>query len=199
MIASIIVYCLEIRVLLPKQVWSSVQTLVVVCLVGPVLGGLPSPATLASVFFRGMSDQLTFQLCLLRTAVKNGVSRSGTHKVTKLHVPWNPSPQALVVDPTHLNLIQIRRPEHVMRKWIEDGLSEMTTSSQLLKLFQMDLTASAQVLAQDLFSMSPKFPRLMSHIFSLSNVAYGPSMLDKFLEIEHGYSDQAKYKPPTHH
>lgn len=113
-IASIIVYRLEIGVLLPKQVWSSVQTLVSICLVMPVLGRLPSSAVLASVFFRGMSDQLTFQLNLLRTAVKNGVSKAEIHKVAKMHVPWHPSLQALVVDPTCLNLVQIRRLERVM-------------------------------------------------------------------------------------
>ncbi|DBA13213.1 TPA_asm: L polymerase [Bombay duck fish bornavirus] len=179
-IASIVVYCLEVRVLLPRSIWGNVDRLVALALVGPMIGGLPSPAVLPSVFFRGMSDQLTFQLSLLRTAVLVGASKAEIHRIAKLRVPHSPSPQALVVDPTCLNISQVRRPERVIRSWIEEGLSEMNSSSRLAKLFQLDLTGRALTLATDLYSMSPKFPRLMSYIFSLSNVAYGLSMLDKF-------------------
>ncbi|TNN26625.1 RNA-directed RNA polymerase L [Liparis tanakae] len=79
-----------------------------------------------------MSDQLTFQLSLLRTAVQKGVSTAVIRRIAKLVVPSRPSPQALVVDPTCLNISQIRRPERVVRQWIEEGLAEMTSSSRLL-------------------------------------------------------------------
>nr|DBA13207.1 TPA_asm: L polymerase [Para molly bornavirus] len=179
-VASIVVYCLEVRVLLPKSIWGNVSRLVALALVGPMVGGLPSPAVLPSVFFRGLSDQLTFQLSLLRTAISVGASKTEIHRIAKLKIPFIPSPQALVVDPTCLNISQLRRPERVIRSWIEEGLAEMNSSSRLAKLFRLDLTTRALTLATDLFSMSPKFPRLMSYIFSLSNVAYGLSMLDKF-------------------
>lgn len=106
-IASIIVSCLETRILLPSSIWNNVQRMVALALVGKTIGGLPSPATLASAFFRGMSDQLTFQLSLLRTALSLGVSAAEINRVAKLCIPKSPSPQALVVDPTYLNISQM--------------------------------------------------------------------------------------------
>lgn len=56
----------------------------------------------------------------------------------------------------------------------------MTGSSHILNLMKMDISSRGEVLAIDLFQMEPKYPRLMSYLFTKSNVAYGLSMLDKF-------------------
>lgn len=44
----------------------------------------------------------------------------------------------------------------------------------------MDITSKGETLAKDLFAVKPKYPRLMSYLFTKSNVACGLSMLDKF-------------------
>ncbi|DBA13183.1 TPA_asm: L polymerase [little skate bornavirus] len=180
LIASIVAHVLELHILLPRSITKNIQLMCAIALVGPILGGLPSPATLPAVMFRGTADPLTFQLALLQHAIHAGVSSSEIHRVTKIITPSSPSIMALISDPTCLNLIQLRRPERILREWIESSLSEMTESSKLLSLLNMGLTDKAEVLAEDLFSMTPKFPRLMSYLFSNANVAYGLSMIDKF-------------------
>lgn len=44
----------------------------------------------------------------------------------------------------------------------------------------MDITSKGEILAKDLFAVEPKYPRLMSYLFTKSNVDCGLSMLDKF-------------------
>lgn len=54
----------------------------------------------------------------------------------------------------------------------------------------MDITLKGETLAKDLFAMELKYPRLMSYLFTKSNVAYGLSMLDKFQK--YSYWNQVK-------
>lgn len=56
----------------------------------------------------------------------------------------------------------------------------MTGSSRVLTLIQMDITSKGEILANDLFTMEPKYPWLMSYLFTKNNGAYGLLMLDKF-------------------
>nr|KAF6311906.1 hypothetical protein mPipKuh1_009097 [Pipistrellus kuhlii] len=48
---------------------------------------------------------------------------------------------------------------------------------------QMDSTSKGETLAEDLFAVEPKYPRLMSYLFTKSNVACGFSMLNKFQKL----------------
>lgn len=179
-VGGIVVYVIEIVVLLPEEIYKNHQLVAAIGLVGPILGGLPSPATLPSAMLRGVPDPLTFQLSLLKSAISIGVSKSCIHQVAKLQIPNEPRALALCSDPTCLNIIPLRRPEIVLKTWIEESLSEMMGSSRVLRLMKMDITAKGEVLAKDLFNMEPKYPRLMSYLFTKSNVVYGLSMLDKF-------------------
>lgn len=137
-----------------------------------------------------VADLLTLQLSLLKNAVNIGISGGYIHQITKLEVPIESSALALCSDPTCLNIIFLRRREVVLKTWIKESLSEMTGSSRVLKLMQMDITLKGETLAKDLFAMELKYPRLMSYLFTKSNVAYGLSMLDKFQK--YSYWNQVK-------
>lgn len=76
-----------------------------------------------------VADLLTLQLSLLKNAVNIGISGGYIHQITKLEVPIESSALALCSDPTCLNVIFLRRPEVVLKTWIEESLSEMTGSS----------------------------------------------------------------------
>ncbi|DBA13189.1 TPA_asm: L polymerase [electric eel bornavirus] len=178
--AALAVYVIEQAILLPKDITSDVDLCTAIGLVGPTLGGLPSPATLPSVFYRGLSDPLTFQLKLLASARLNSVPDKLIKQVCKLQFLSVPSPMALCVDPCCLNIAQIRRPERILREWIEESLSDQTQSSRIMDLVKMEPVAKAEALASTLINMEPKFSRLMSYIFTKSNAAYGISILDKF-------------------
>ncbi|DBA13175.1 TPA_asm: L polymerase [finepatterned puffer bornavirus] len=180
LISSIMVYVIELRILLPRKIHEDLDLMTCIGLVGPTIGGLPSPATLPSVMYRGLPDPLSFQLKLLSVAVDLGVSKATLHQVAKIIVPTAKNPLALCVDPTCLNLLPLRRPEMVLRSWIEESLSEQVGSGRLLRVMQLGVSEKSRVLAEDLATMEPKFPRLMSYIFGLSNAAYGMTMLDKF-------------------
>nr|DBA13195.1 TPA_asm: L polymerase [Wuhan sharpbelly bornavirus] len=179
-ISGIVVYTIEQHLLLPSEITSNIQLASAVAAVGPVLGGLPSPVTLPSVFYRGMADPLTFQLKLLKVALSQGLSSAYLHQVAKLQFQETPSAFALCVDPCCLNIIPLRRPERVLRTWIEDSLFEQTSSSRIMSLVRMEPVARAEALASTLMRMEPKFSRLMSYLFTRSNAAYGISILDKF-------------------
>lgn len=119
-IAGILVYVMEIFVLFPSQICSDPHIVSALAVVGPVLGGLSSPATLPSVMFRGLADPLTFQLSLLKTTITTGIAPLRIHQVTKLTVPAQSSALALCSDPTCLNIVPIRRPEGILKIWIEE-------------------------------------------------------------------------------
>lgn len=135
-----------------------------------------------------VADLLTLQLSLLKNAVNIGISGGYIHQITKLEVPIESSALALCSDPTCLNVIFLRRPEVVLKTWIEE--SQRWLDHQVLKLMQMDITLKGETLAKDLFAMELKYPRLMSYLFTKSNVAYGLSMLDKFQK--YSYWNQVK-------
>lgn len=143
LISSILVYVVEIRILLPKRIHENHKLVACLGLVGPVLGGLPSPATLASVMYRGLPDPLSFQLKLLTVALDNRVSPVLIHQVTKLIVPNEGNPIAFCVDPTCLNLVPLRRPEQILQSWIEDSLSEQVGSGRLLRIMQLGVSEKA--------------------------------------------------------
>nr|WLV26927.1 L [Munia bornavirus 1] [Munia bornavirus 1] len=178
---GICLYLIELYVELPASIMQNETLLTTLCLVGPSLGGLPTPATLPSVFFRGMSDPLPFQLSLLKTLLKStSISTSFVNRVVKLKIGAYPDWLSLVTDPTSLNIVQVFRPERQIRKWVEEAISANTHSSKVGEFFQQPLTEMAQLLARDLSSMMPLRPRDMSALFGLSNVSYGLSVIDLF-------------------
>ncbi|AGJ74872.1 RNA-dependent RNA polymerase [Canary bornavirus 1] len=178
---GICLYLIELYVELPSSIMQNETLLTALCLVGPPLGGLPTPATLPSVFFRGMSDPLPFQLALLKTLIEiTSVSVSFINRVVKLKIGAYPDWLSLVTDPTSLNIVQVFRPERQIRKWVEEAISANTHSSKVGEFFQQPLTEMAQLLARDLSSMIPLRPRDMSALFGLSNVSYGLSVIDLF-------------------
>ncbi|AGJ74924.2 RNA-dependent RNA polymerase [Canary bornavirus 3] len=178
---GVCLYLIELYVELPPSIMQDEVLLTTLCLVGPPLGGLPTPATLPSVFFRGMSDPLPFQLALLKTLVKTtSISVSFINRVVKLKIGAYPDWLSLVTDPSSLNIAQVFRPERQIRKWVEEAISANTHSSKVGEFFQQPLTEMAQLLARDLSSMMPLRPRDMSALFSLSNVSYGLSVIDLF-------------------
>ncbi|AGJ74903.1 viral polymerase [Canary bornavirus 2] len=178
---GVCLYLIELYVELPASIMQNETLLTTLCLVGPSLGGLPTPATLPSVFFRGMSDPLPFQLALLKTLIKTtSISVSFINRVVKLKIGAYPDWLSLVTDPSSLNIAQVFRPERQIRKWVEEAISANTHSSKVGEFFQQPLTEMAQLLARDLSSMMPLRPRDMSALFGLSNVAYGLSVIDLF-------------------
>nr|QGZ07388.1 L protein [Aquatic bird bornavirus 1] len=178
---GICLYLIELYVELPPSIMQDESLLTTLCLVGPSLGGLPTPATLPSVFFRGMSDPLPLQLALLKTLVSlTSISISFVNRVIKLKIAAYPDWLSLVTDPTSLNIAQVLRPERQIRKWVEEAIAASHHSSRVGEFFQQPLTEMAQLLARDLSTMMPLRPRDMSALFSLSNVAYGLSVIDLF-------------------
>lgn len=157
----------------PREISHNPQRVAALAVVGPILGGLPSPATLSSVMFQGLADPLTFQLTLLKNSIPTGISPQKIHQATKFTAPLYLSALALYADPTCLNVVPLKM-------WIEESLFDMTGSSRVLKLIQMDITSKGEILANDLFTMEPKSPWLMSYLFTKNNGAYGLLMLDKF-------------------
>ncbi|ALJ30341.1 polymerase [Parrot bornavirus 5] len=179
--SGVCLYMIELYVELPPSIMQNEQLLVTLCLVGPVLGGLPTPATLPSVFFRGMSDPLPLQLSLLKTLLSStSISLSFVNRVVKLRIAPYPDWLSLITDPTSLNISQVFRPERQIRKWVEEAIATSSHSSRIADFFQQPLTEMAQLLARDLSFMMPLRPRDMSALFSLSNVAYGLSIIDLF-------------------
>ncbi|AIJ27440.1 L protein [Aquatic bird bornavirus 2] len=178
---GICLYLIELYVELPASIMQDESLLTTLCLVGPALGGLPTPATLPSVFFRGMSDPLPLQLALLQTLISTtSISSSFVNRVVKLTIAAYPDWLSLVTDPTSLNIAQVFRPERQIRKWVEEAISASSHSSRVGEFFQQPLTEMAQLLARDLSTMMPLRPRDMSALFGLSNVAYGLSVIDLF-------------------
>nr|VVX76797.1 RNA-dependent RNA polymerase [Borna disease virus 1] len=178
---GVCLYLIELYVELPPAIMQDESLLTTLCLVGPSIGGLPTPATLPSVFFRGMSDPLPFQLALLQTLIKTtGVTCSLVNRVVKLRIAPYPDWLSLVTDPTSLNIAQVYRPERQIRRWIEEAIATSSHSSRIATFFQQPLTEMAQLLARDLSTMMPLRPRDMSALFALSNVAYGLSIIDLF-------------------
>nr|QUP51771.1 viral polymerase [Parrot bornavirus 4]WJN65731.1 viral polymerase [Parrot bornavirus 4] len=178
---GVCLYLIELYVELPMRIMQEESLLITLCLVGPSLGGLPTPATLPSVFFRGMSDPLPLQLALLKTLLRlTGVSIEFVNSVVKLKIAAYPDWLSLITDPTSLNIQQLLRPERQIRKWVEQAILASSHSSRVATFFQQPLTDMAQILARDLSSMMPLRPRDMSALFSLSNVAYGLSIIDLF-------------------
>lgn len=174
-----LVYVIEIKVLLPKQIQEDSQLVAALACVDPVRGDLPSPATQPSVMFRDTADPLTFQLHLLKTTVSCGVSAGKIHQIAKLYIAQAPSSIALCFDPMCLNIRPLQKPELVLKEWIEYSLGEMMGSSRILSLMQMDITAKGEILANDLYTLEPLYPRLR-YLFNKSNAAYALSLLDKF-------------------
>ncbi|AFN70809.2 viral polymerase [Parrot bornavirus 7] len=178
---GVCLYLIELYVELPMRIMQEEDLLVTLCLVGPSLGGLPTPATLPSVFFRGMSDPLPLQLALLKTLIHiTGLSVEFINSVVKLRIASHPDWLSLITDPTSLNIQQLFRPERQIRKWVEQAILTSSHSSRVATFFQQPLTEMAQILARDLSNMMPMRPRDMSALFSLSNVAYGLSIIDLF-------------------
>nr|URS73034.1 L protein [Parrot bornavirus 2] len=178
---GVCLYLIELYVELPMRIMQEESLLITLCLVGPSLGGLPTPATLPSVFFRGMSDPLPLQLALLKTLVRlTGVSIEFVNSVVKLRIAAYPDWLSLITDPTSLNIQQLLRPERQIRRWVEQAILASSHSSRVATFFQQPLTEMAQILARDLSNMMPLRPRDMSALFSLSNVAYGLSIIDLF-------------------
>lgn len=58
-------------------------------------------------------------------------------------------------------------------------------SSRILSLMQMDITAKGEILANDLYTLEPLYPRLR-YLFNKSNAAYARSLLD-VSEIKHNH------------
>lgn len=52
-------------------------------------------------------------------------------------------------------------------------------SSRILILMQMDIIVKGEILANDLYTLEPLYPRLR-YLFNKSNAAYALSLLDKF-------------------
>nr|ART67019.1 RNA-dependent RNA polymerase [Variegated squirrel bornavirus 1] len=178
---GVCLYLIELYVELPGTIMQNEALLITLCLVGPSIGGLPTPATLPSVFFRGMSDPLPLQLALLKTLTTvTKFPYEFINRVVKLKLAPYPDWLTLVTDPTSLNIAQVYRPERQIRRWIEEAITSGSHSSRIATFFQNSLTELAQLLARDLSTMMPLRPRDMSALFSLSNVAYGLSIIDLF-------------------
>ncbi|AIL50416.1 L polymerase [Loveridge's garter snake virus 1] len=179
--AGTILYLVELYIELPPTTMQQEDIIVILALVGPILGGLPTPAMLPSVFFRGMSDPLPLQLALLKEALNStNVSLSLINRVVKLKISSSTDWLALVTDPTSLNISQLLRPERQLRRWVEQAINQSTHSSRVADFFRQPLTELAQMLAYDLSTMIPLRPRDMSALFGLSNVSYGLGIIDLF-------------------
>ncbi|DAZ85319.1 TPA_asm: L polymerase [Mexican black-tailed rattlesnake bornavirus] len=179
--AGVILYLIELYIELPPRIMAQEEVIITLACVGPVIGGLPTPVLLPSVFFRGLSDSLPLQLRVLAILRDNlHIPISLINNVVKFKVAARPDWLALVTDPTCLNIVQPLRPERQLRVWVEQAITESTASSKVADFFQQPLVEMAQGLAHDLSSMSPLRPRDMSALFGLSNVAYGLSIVDLF-------------------
>ncbi|DAZ85313.1 TPA_asm: L polymerase [Caribbean watersnake bornavirus] len=178
---GVILYLVELYIELPPKMMAQEEVIITLACVGPIIGGLPTPVLLPSVFFRGLSDPLPLQLRVLATLRDRlHIPMPLINNVVKFKVAARPDWLALVTDPTCLNIVQPLRPERQLRVWVEQAITESTASSKVADFFQQPLVEMAQGLAHDLSSMSPLRPRDMSALFGLSNVAYGLSIVDLF-------------------
>ncbi|ATY47612.1 L [Jungle carpet python virus] len=179
-ITGSILYHIEATIQLPTDICDNIDRIVAASVIGPPLGGLPTVAVSPAAFFRGVSDPLPLQLSLLRSAVNLGISELILDTLSSISPSSTTNYLSLISDPSSLNIDQPLRPERVLRDWIEDALLDHGLSTKLSALFSESITERAEVLARDLSTMEPLYPRVMSAIFDLSNVAYGLSLLDKF-------------------
>ncbi|CAG9822114.1 unnamed protein product [Phaedon cochleariae] len=146
-------------------------------MVSRYLGGMPI-SLYANFCTRAVQDMLSTNLRLLKTSERYPDVYKWVSAWSNMRFQNPVDYESLIKDPQCLPLRYVARPENILKREVQKGVSTMVINCVIKALFCQEMEQEKATLIEDLMCISPVDPRLLNKLYSLLS---NPGLQEKYL------------------